>query len=131
MVIAPPPLLGGPKCVGQAAAKIVFICHRQLEELIRATETLGKDKHGPEWSQQTLAPTYTRILETLTEAFSIDQHFADSIRQFKPLDEKSTSYETYEVIRASSQILLGSVRAFIELHMAPSEKKKTIGFTNK
>ena len=112
------------------AAKVAFICYRQLEELIRATENLGKEKHGSQWADKVLAPTYNNILKTLKEAFSVDQHFTESIRQFEPLDKADNVYEIYLVIRANSQILLGSVRAFIELYMDPDEKKKTIGFSS-
>jgi hypothetical protein len=106
----------------QEAAKKVLIAYRQLEAIL-------KDGVGVA-SGKAQAESYDRILETLNQCFSFDKEFSDSISHLKPVgptaraDAMRAAYQ----IESDGTVLLATAHSFIELYLAPDDKKKAIGF---
>lgn len=109
------------------AAKIVFICFRQLEELLRQLASDGRDYASVCHTVSASVPTYNAILSSLKECFAIDREFAQRIDHLQPLSSEN-EWETIRKMSVEGAVLRGSAHAFIELYLSPEERKKAIGF---
>ena len=101
------------------AAKTVFICYRQLEELLSSL-SVGAVVYQRE--------TYNRILDSLNGCFKVDPDFLASIDHLRPVTMAGP--QAIQQMRADGVILKAAAHAFIELYLSSEDKKKAIGFNS-
>lgn len=68
------------------AAKTEFICYRQLEEIVRFTDSAAGG-NLPSWVGQTTVPHFNQVVHQLKRCFQIDSTFLSSIEGIKPIGE--------------------------------------------
>jgi hypothetical protein len=104
------------------AAKRAFIAYQQLNEIVK--NDIGVS------SAKAHLDSYNRILEVLTQCFSIDPAFKDAISHLHALTHRGIvgAMDAGYQMESDGRVLLATARSFIELYLSPEEKKKTIGF---
>jgi hypothetical protein len=112
------------------AAKTVFICFRQLEELLKTVAPYQKERYGDQvHTAKACAPTYNSILSNLKECFGVEPAFARLIEHLRPIQDGD--FGVIEKISSEGAVLRGTAHALIEMYLSPEEKKKAIGFQPK
>lgn len=112
------------------AAVNVFVCYRQLEELLKYLAPTSYGKPASEVSRvvRTSVPTHNAILKSLKECLAVNDAFAERITHLQPLDPEANNWDLLERLKSDGAVLRGTAHAFIELYLSPEEKKKAIGF---
>ncbi len=113
----------------EGLARLAFIRYRQLVEL------LGLFKGGGTALLLDMAPnitqSYNAILRDTKKVFAIDSHFNSAISHLEEypaaLSNRAPIKQTHK-IQADAQILMGTLRGFIEMYMSGDQRRK-IGFT--
>ncbi len=109
----------------EGLARLAFIRYRQLVEL------LGLFKGGTA-SLQDMSPnitqSYNAILRDTKKVFAIDSLFNSAISHLEEYPVTERPIQRAIRIQADAQILMGTLRGFIEMHMSGDQRRK-IGFT--
>ena len=110
----------------EGLVRLAFVRYRQLEEL------LGLFKEGETALLHDMAPnitqSYNAILRDTKKVFAIDSLFNSAISHLEEYPGTERPIQQAIRIQADAQILMGTLRGFIEMHMSGDQRRK-IGFT--
>lgn len=109
----------------EGLVRLAFIRYRQLEELLG----LFKGGTAPLYDMApNITQSYNAILRDTKKVFAIDSLFNSAISHLEEYPGTERSIQQAIRIQADAQILMGTLRGFIEMYMSGDQRRK-IGFT--
>ncbi len=112
----------------EGLARLAFIRYRQLMELLGLFKGGTAPLHD---MGSNITQSYNAILRDTKKVFAVDSNFNSAISHLKEypaaLSERAPIQQAVK-IQADARILMGTLRAFIEMYMSGDQRRK-IGFT--